>query len=196
MNSEKSFGTIFSIVFLIVALYPLVNSKDIRIWAIIISTVLLATAYTIPKALSIPSKLWFKFGMLLGSIITHIVMALAYFITVLPTGLIMRLLGKALDDMLKMANQVNAKISFIIIPSPASVYGVQLHSDFSVYVDRHNKIVNEFRKRFKGVNIIDLNNELAMEIEKEFLYIDESDAHFNTYGTEVFFNIVSKKLNF
>ncbi len=105
-------------------------------------------------------------------------------------------MSKALDDMLKMANQVNAKISFIIIPSPASVYGVQLHSDFSVYVDRHNKIVNEFRKRFKGVNIIDLNNELAMEIEKEFLYTDESDAHFNTYGTKVFFNIISKKLNF
>ena len=35
-----------------------------------------------------------------------------------------------------------------------------------------------------------------MEIEKEFLYIDESDAHFNTYGTKVFFNISSKKLNF
>ncbi len=110
MNSEKSFGTIFSIVFLIVALYPLVNSKDIRIWAIIISTVLLATAYTIPKALSIPSKLWFKFGMLLGSIIAPIVMALVYFITVLPTGLIMRLLGK---DLLKQKLDKNVNSYWI-----------------------------------------------------------------------------------
>jgi hypothetical protein len=110
MNSEKSFGTVFSIVFLIVALYPLVHSKDIRIWAIIISTVLLATAYTIPKALSIPSKLWFKFGMLLGSIIAPIVMALVYFITVLPTGLIMRLLGK---DLLKQKLDKNVNSYWI-----------------------------------------------------------------------------------
>lgn len=100
----------------------------------------------------------------------------------------------ALGDILEMADQVNAKVSFVIIPSPSSVYGLQLYPDFSVYVDKHNKIVNEFRKRFKNINVIDINNELSTEIKKRFLYTDESDAHFNTYGTKIFFKIISKKI--
>ena len=97
-SSEKSFGIVFSIVFLIVALYPLSNSEDIRLWAIIVSAVFLLLAFVVPNVLSLANKLWFKFGILLGSIIAPIVMALVYFLTVLPTGLIMRLLGK---DLLK-----------------------------------------------------------------------------------------------
>ena len=97
-SSPKSFGVVFSIVFLIVALYPLTNSEDIRLWAIIVSAVFLLLAFVVPNVLSLANKLWFKFGILLGSIIAPIVMALVYFLTVLPTGLIMRLLGK---DLLK-----------------------------------------------------------------------------------------------
>ena len=97
-SSEKSFGIVFSIVFLIVALYPLSNSEDIRLWALIVSAVFLLLAFVVPNVLSLANKLWFKFGILLGSIIAPIVMALVYFLTVLPTGLIMRLLGK---DLLK-----------------------------------------------------------------------------------------------
>jgi hypothetical protein len=52
----------------------------------------------LPNVLSLPNKLWFKFGIVLGSIIAPIIMALVYFLTVLPTGFIMRLLGK---DLLK-----------------------------------------------------------------------------------------------
>jgi len=60
--------------------------------------------------LELPNKLWFKFGMLLGSIIAPVVMALVYFITVVPTGLIMRLLGK---DLLKQKLDKNAKSYWI-----------------------------------------------------------------------------------
>jgi len=109
-SSEKSFGIVFSIVFLIVALYPLANSEDIRLWAIIVSTVFLLLAYVAPNTLSLPNKFWFKFGILLGSIIAPIVMALVYFLTVLPTGLIMRLLGK---DLLKQKLDKNAKSYWI-----------------------------------------------------------------------------------
>ena len=102
---------------------------------------------------------------------------------------------ESFGEILKMAKGANAKVSFVIIPSPSSVYGVKLHPDFSVYVDNHNKIVKEFRKRFKNINIIDINKELASEIEKEFLYVAESDAHFNTHGTKTFFNIILEKLD-
>jgi large-conductance mechanosensitive channel len=85
------------------------------IWAISVSAIFLSLAFLAPKILTIPNKLWFKFGMLLGSIISPIVMALVYFLTVLPTGLIMRLLGK---DLLKQKIDKNAKSYWIERPEP------------------------------------------------------------------------------
>ena len=105
-SSEKSFGVVFSIVFLIVALYPLINSEGLRIWALVVSIIFFLLAFLAPKILVFPNKLWFKFGLLIGSIVAPIVMAFVYFVTVLPTGLIMRLLGK---DLLKQKLDKNAK---------------------------------------------------------------------------------------
>ena len=105
-SSEKSFGIVFSIVFLIVALYPLINSEGLRIWALVVSIIFFLLAFLAPKILVLPNKLWFKFGLLIGSIVAPIVMAFVYFVTVLPTGLIMRLIGK---DLLKQKLDKNAK---------------------------------------------------------------------------------------
>ena len=110
IGSEKSFGVIFSIIFLIVALYPLADSQELHLWAVIVSAIFLLLALVAPKALSLPNKLWFKFGILLGSIVAPIVMVFVYFITVLPTGIIMRLLGK---DLLKQKLDKNAKSYWI-----------------------------------------------------------------------------------
>ena len=109
-SSEKSFGVVFSIVFLIVALYPLVNSEGLHICALAVSFIFFLLAIIAPQALSLPNKLWFKFGLLLGSIVAPIVMTLVYFVTVLPTGLIMRLLGK---DLLKQKLDKNTKSYWI-----------------------------------------------------------------------------------
>jgi len=105
-SSEKSFGVVFSIVFLIVALYPLINSAGLHIWALVVLIIFFLLAFLAPKILVLPNKLWFKFGLLIGSIVAPIVMAFVYFVTVLPTGLIMRLLGK---DLLKQKLDKNAK---------------------------------------------------------------------------------------
>ena len=109
-SSEKSFGVVFSIVFLIVALYPLINSAGLHIWALVVSIIFFLLAFLAPKILVLPNKLWFKFGLLIGSIVAPIVMAFVYFVTVLPTGLIMRLLGK---DLLKQKLDKNAKSYWI-----------------------------------------------------------------------------------
>ena len=109
-SSEKSFGVVFSIVFLIVALYPLINSESLRIWALVVSIIFFLLAFLVPKILVLPNKLWFKFGLLIGSIVAPIVLTLIYFVTVLPTGLIMRLLGK---DLLKPKLDKNAKSYWI-----------------------------------------------------------------------------------
>ena len=109
-SSEKSFGVVFSIVFFLAALYPIINSGDIHLWAIIVSAIFLLLAFIAPKTLSLPNKLWFKFGMLLGSIVAPIVMVLVYVISVLPIGLMMRLLGK---DELKQKLDKSAKSYWI-----------------------------------------------------------------------------------
>lgn len=114
-GSEKSFGIVFSIVFLLVGLYPVTRSEGFYLWALIVSATFLLLALFAPKLLSTPNKLWFKFGMLLGSIISPVVMALIYFVTVLPTGLIMRLLGK---DLLRQKLDKNAKSYWIIRDEP------------------------------------------------------------------------------
>ena len=109
-SSEKSFGVVFSIVFLIVALYPLINSESLRIWALVVSIIFFLLAFLAPKVLVLPNKLWFKFGLLIGSIVAPIVITLIYFVTVVPTGLIMRLLGK---DLLRQKLDGNAKSYWI-----------------------------------------------------------------------------------
>ena len=109
-SSPKSFGVVFSCVFLIIALYPLITSEGLRIWALVVSIIFFLLAFLAPKILVLPNKLWFKFGLLIGSIVAPIVMAFIYFVTVLPTGLIMRLLGK---DLLKQKLDKNAKSYWI-----------------------------------------------------------------------------------
>jgi len=110
ISSEKSFGFIFSIIFFLISIYPLINSESLRIWALICSIIFFLLALLLPKLLALPNRLWFNFGLLLGSIIAPIVMAAVYFITVLPTGIIMRALGK---DILKQKLDNNAKSYWI-----------------------------------------------------------------------------------
>ena len=106
----QSFGIVISIVFLIVALYPLSNSETLHIWALFVSSGLLILSFIAPQAIVLPIKLWLKFAILLGSIITPIVISIIYFIVVVPMGIIMRLLGK---DLLKQKLDKNAKSYWI-----------------------------------------------------------------------------------
>ena len=109
-KSSRSFGITFAIVFLIAALYPLINFEDVRTWALIVSVVFLLLAFVAPQTLDMPNKLWHRFGILLGSITAPIVITLVYFLTVLPTGLIMRLLGR---DLLKQRLDKNSRSYWI-----------------------------------------------------------------------------------
>jgi hypothetical protein len=110
VGTEREFGVVFALVFLLVGLYPLINGEDIRLWAVLIATIFVTLAYLAPKLLYIPNKLWFKLGIMLGSIIAPIVMMIVYFITVVPIGMIMRLMGK---DLLRLKLDNNAKSYWI-----------------------------------------------------------------------------------
>jgi hypothetical protein len=94
IGSNKSFGIVFFVVFLLITLYPLLNNESIRIWSLVISIIFLILGILDSKILSPLNKIWFKFGILLGKIISPIVMGIIFFLVVTPTGFIMRLLGK------------------------------------------------------------------------------------------------------
>ncbi len=94
ISSNRSFGIVFFVVFLLIALYPLTNSGEIRIWSVIISLIFLILGLLRSKILNPLNKLWFNFGIFLGKIISPFIMAIIFFLVVTPIGLIMRMLGK------------------------------------------------------------------------------------------------------
>jgi len=96
IGSNRSFGIVFFVVFLLIGLYPLINADGIRIWSIIISLVFLILGLTNSKILNPLNKLWFKFGILLGKIISPLVMGIIFFLVVTPIGILMKLLNKDL----------------------------------------------------------------------------------------------------
>ena len=94
IGSNRSFGIVFFIVFLIVSLWPLLNSNEIRIWSLIVSIIFLTLGLINSKALTPLNKLWFKFGIFLGNIISPIVMGIIYFAVVTPIALLLKVINK------------------------------------------------------------------------------------------------------
>ena len=110
ISSNRSFGLLFFIVFLIVALWPLKYEEDIRLWSLVLSIIFFILGILNSQLLTPLNKLWFKFGMFLGSIVSPIVMGIVYFLVVTPTGVFMRLLGK---DLLKTSKVKNVSTYWI-----------------------------------------------------------------------------------
>jgi large-conductance mechanosensitive channel len=96
ISSNRSFGIVFFIVFLIIALYPKINNQDLRLWSLVISILFLILGLTKSKILAPLNKVWFKFGIFLGKIVSPVIMGIIFFLVVTPTGIIMRLLRKDL----------------------------------------------------------------------------------------------------
>ncbi len=93
-ENNKSFGILFFIIFLLIALWPLINSGSIKLWALVIALIFLVLGIINSKILTPVKKSWIKLGEILGKIIAPIVMGFIYFIIITPIGLLMRLIGK------------------------------------------------------------------------------------------------------
>lgn len=96
ISSNRSFGIVFFIFFLIVSLYPLYFNGSLNIWALILSVIFLILGLINSKILTPLNILWFKFGMLLGRVISPIIMGMVFFFVVTPTGFLMKLFNKDL----------------------------------------------------------------------------------------------------
>jgi hypothetical protein len=95
-ENNKSFGILFFIVFLLIALWPIKDSESIRVWSMIISLLFLMLGIINSKFLTPLKKGWIKLGEILGKFIAPIVMGFIYFVVITPIGILLRLFGKDL----------------------------------------------------------------------------------------------------
>tara|TARA_B100001996_G_C18534177_1_gene544271 strand:- start:55 stop:438 length:384 start_codon:yes stop_codon:yes gene_type:complete len=101
LPSNKSFGIVFAVFFSVISFWPLLTGSEIRIWSLVIAVIFLILAAINSKILTPLNSLWFKFGLILGKIISPIVLGIVFFLVVTPTGIIMRLIGKDLLNLKK-----------------------------------------------------------------------------------------------
>jgi hypothetical protein len=93
-KNNITFGILFFILFLIIGLWPLTSSGAIRIWSIILSLIFLIITIIKPNIFTFLNKLWVKFGIILGKIISPIIMSLIFFFVVTPIGMLVKILRK------------------------------------------------------------------------------------------------------
>ena len=105
LSSNRSFGIVFFSVFLLISIYPLLNDGNIRFWSLIIALIFLILAILNSKILTPLNKIWFKFGLFLGKVISPIVMIIIFFFVVTPIGFIMRILCKDILNLKKNNNK-------------------------------------------------------------------------------------------
>ena len=103
MNTEQNqpkpldnrvFGLIFSGIFCVIALFPMLFGDDYRQWAVLVAAAWAVPALLFPAILAPLNRLWAQFGQVMHHIINPLLMALIFFLTVLPTALMLKLFGK------------------------------------------------------------------------------------------------------
>ena len=116
VSSNKSFGIVFSIFFLLISVYPLLNNDPIYYWSLFVSFIFLVLGLMNSKILSPLNLLWFKFGILLGKIVSPVVMGIIFFLVVTPISIILKIFGK---DVLNLKFN-NNKTYWIVKDGPKS----------------------------------------------------------------------------
>ena len=99
ISSNRSFGLVFFLVFLIIATYPLLNDQNTRIWSLIVALIFLILGLINSNILSPLNRIWFKFGIFLGKVVSPIIMGFIFFLVVTPLSLLMKMFKK---DILKL----------------------------------------------------------------------------------------------
>ena len=95
-GSNKNFGIVFFIVFILIAVWPLIDGQSLRVWSLIVSLIFLVLGLLNSKLLNPLNLAWVKFGKILGKVVAPIVLGVVYFIIITPIGLFLRLTGKDL----------------------------------------------------------------------------------------------------
>lgn len=99
-SSDRSFGFVFSAVFVIIGLWPLLSSRGPRWWSIGIAVAFAVIAIAVPKVLGPLNRVWMKFGLLLAAVVSPVALGILFYAVFTPIGVLMRMFGK---DPLKLA---------------------------------------------------------------------------------------------
>ncbi len=94
-SSDRGFGLVFAVVFLIVGAGPALRGLPLRLWALALAVLFLVAALLHPRLLAPLNRAWTRVGLLLGHIVGPIALAVLFYLVVAPTGLVLRLLGRA-----------------------------------------------------------------------------------------------------
>jgi len=92
--SERSFGVVFTVVFVLIALFPLIKGQSPRLWSAGIAAVFALLAAFAPAVLRPLNLLWFRFGLVLHKIVNPVVMGVIFFVVIFPSGVLMRAFRK------------------------------------------------------------------------------------------------------
>ena len=101
-SSDKSFGFLFFFILLIVAFWSFRgNIAQIKFLPLFFSLLFFVLSLLNSKILTPLNKIWIKFGYILGSIISPIIMGAIFFLIITPASLVSRIFGK---DALRVRN--------------------------------------------------------------------------------------------
>jgi len=93
-SSNRSFGLVFAVAFLLIALLPLLSGRGMRIWSLGVALAFALVAFIAPAVLRPLNRLWTQLGLLLHRIVSPIVLGIMFFLVITPMGVAMRILGK------------------------------------------------------------------------------------------------------
>ena len=96
LPSNRNFGFVFSIFFLLIYFYIYLNSEISLIWMLIISVIFFILGAFNSKLLNPLNKIWYKFGIILGKIVSPFVMGIIFYFVITPTGILMKVMKKDL----------------------------------------------------------------------------------------------------
>ena len=96
VSSNRNFGIVFFVFFLLISIWPIMDGQALRVWSLVISLIFLILGILNSKILTPFNLAWIKLGEILGRFIAPVVMAVIYFLIVTPIGLFMRIIGKDL----------------------------------------------------------------------------------------------------
>ena len=104
LGSNRNFGIVFGIFFGLLTIYFFYKNNNWNLLLISISFCFLILGILNSKYLTILNIIWFKFGILLGKIISPLIMSLIFFLVVFPLALLAKLVGKDFLNLDKKKN--------------------------------------------------------------------------------------------
>ena len=92
--TNRNFGLVFCFVFFLIFLEPIIRDAQLRYWSLVISLIFMILGLINSKLLTLLNKIWYKFGLFLGKVVSPFVMGLIFFLVVTPTSLLLKLFNK------------------------------------------------------------------------------------------------------